>query len=81
MQNTNYVSMLPREPGKRESRYIHCFMKDGISSSHNDYQNESINAESDKQLPNVDRVSILEEQVELMQLEIDELREKLEAII
>ncbi len=86
MQNTNYVSMLPREPGKRESRYIHRFMKDTISSSHNDYQNESINAEpvyaeSNKPLSHVDRVSNLEEQVELMQLEIDELREKLEALI
>ncbi len=38
MQNTDkgpYVSMLPRETGKRESRYMHCFIKDGLSSFNN----------------------------------------------
>jgi len=81
MQQADYVSMLPREPGKRESRYIHRFSKDGLTSSDNDTQHESINAEPDKENCHDDRVSALEEQVELMQLEIDELREKLESLL
>ncbi len=76
-----YVAKLPREPGKRESRFIHCFMKDGISSTNIEYHRQDTDTESTRQLPKIDRVSALEEQMELMQLEIDALREKLETLI
>jgi len=81
MQNTDkgpYVTRLPREPGKRESRFTHCFTKDSDTSSNIHSQDDSTNTESDKQLSHNGRISVLEEQVELMQLEIQELREQLE---
>lgn len=80
MSQTGYVVKLEREPGKRESRYAHCFSdeeqsNDSISDSanlivvSNQVTPENIdNSQSD-------RITALEEQVELMQMEIDELRQ------
>jgi len=80
MSQAGYVVKLEREPGKRESRYAHCFSNEEQSS-----QSISDNADlavvsnqiapensSDSQS---DRIAALEEQVELMQMEIDDLRQ------
>lgn len=73
-----YVIKLEREPGRRESRYMHCFtdvesysttdQTSGGTSVVTEYSNDD------------ERLVALEEQVALMQLEIDELREKLDKL-
>jgi uncharacterized protein YceH (UPF0502 family) len=88
-----YVKKLPREPGKRESRYVHLFSGDPVTISINtatdniDLENTAIdktgyescetktiaavNVNNEK---SDDRVSLLEQQVTIMQKDIDELR-------
>lgn len=79
-----FVIRLEREPGKRESRYAHCF-------GNLEGQNQAKEAENSNQLDPVSvntpmdvnqkaRIVALEEQLELMQLEIDELRQMMESI-
>jgi uncharacterized protein len=89
------VIKLAREPGKRESRYAHCFSESSIEQhSLTTNQNQcsaEITAETSdlNNRPNSDvshsnsnhmeaRITLLEEQVELLQLELDELKAKLE---
>lgn len=71
-----YVLKLEREPGRRESRYMHCF------GSHDELaiqaESSSLSGDIENHPTNEHRITVLEEQVALMQLEIDELREKLE---
>jgi uncharacterized protein len=78
------VLKLEKLPGKRESRYAHCFNEAGVES-----KPTSINSiiasdtESEKKITvnninEMNRVSELEGKVELMQMEIDELRAMLE---
>ncbi len=80
-----YVVKLAREPGRRESRYDHCFsfpekdaeqqaLPDEVSSLELP-GNEQLTVASNK------RLETLEEQVELMQMEIDELREQLSQLL
>lgn len=65
-----YVVKLPREAGKRESRYAHLFSGERDS--------ESIIEPSERQTTSDEeysaRISLLEQQVELMRSEIDELK-------
>ncbi|MBV1910730.1 MAG: YceH family protein [Kangiellaceae bacterium] len=83
------VIRLEREPGKRESRYEHCFGDSQFNANQSEPQFNShpseespsaITSDSNSNLVSKtdQRVAALEEQVELMQLEIDELREALE---
>ena len=78
------VIKLERELGKRESRYAHCFGDDSIESSYaRQEQISTIDVESlapTNSINDETRLKALEEQVELMQLEIDELRELLTKI-
>ena len=72
-----FVQSLPREPGKRESRWQHLL---------GDSQAEQLAApEPVMTSPSAsgveERVAELESQVELMQLEIDELKEQLKALV
>ena len=86
MSQTGYVVKLEREPGKRESRYAHCFSDLDLTELNasdstgllatNSQESQLINEHSQ-----LDRISLLEEQVELMQMEIDELRQKLEQLL
>lgn len=77
------VIKLAREPGKRESRYAHCFSDDSEQELHDlDTYNENKSnqslatkfEETPDKLHEV-RLVALEEQVELLQLELEELRE------
>ncbi len=86
MSQTGYVLKLEREPGKRESRYAHCFSdkkESNNSASLNPdlalVNNPIIRTNNDD--PQSDRLAMLEEQVELMQMEIDELRQLIKGSI
>ncbi len=74
------VIKLDREPGKRESRYAHCFTDlNDVTANQKQHSNRSETTEANA--ADNSRLSALEEQVELMQMEIDELREKLNQIL
>ncbi len=80
-ENGPFVEKLIREPGKRESRFMHCFGDQvEIIESHND-DSTVLKSITIPQPSEDKRFELLEEQVELMQLEIDELREKLELLL
>jgi len=76
-ENGPYVIKLIREPGKRESRYAHCFM------DQSEWETEVANDNNDLTKPKIssDRLSTLEHQVELMQLELDELKTTLKDVL
>jgi uncharacterized protein YceH (UPF0502 family) len=74
-ENTPLVVKLERLPGKRESRYAHCFGDEVL---------ETQTVEAETPLVVIDapnRISELEDKMEMMQMEIDELREKLATLI
>jgi len=69
------VVKLPREPGKRDSRYAHLF-------SGEVHVNESIpSAATPRSNPDKDRISELENQVLELRLELDELKQKVESLL
>ncbi|WP_444998325.1 YceH family protein [Aliikangiella sp. IMCC44359] len=74
------VIKLDREPGRRESRYAHCFSE--ITSDKpiisNEAVQESQNVEGNE---TNERLLALEEQVELMQMMIDELQQRLDDLV
>ncbi len=82
------VIKLDREPGKRESRYAHCFAEkvvtsefqtDNASHTHSvsdNLQTDTTNSQDNHAMEK--RVALLEEQVELLQLELEELRASME---
>ena len=85
-QKNPLVIKLERLPGKRESRYAHCFAEAVIHAK----AEPEFESESESNFPSglvvantveLERVALLEEKVELMQMEIDELREKLERLL
>ncbi len=66
------VVKIPREPGKRESRYAHLFSGNPQSSSLSTTESDEIETEiSDRE-----RIDALEKQVYELQLSLDELRQK-----
>lgn len=66
------VVKLPREPGKRESRYAHLFSGSPQASSVSTMASRVIETDmSDRE-----RIAILENQVLVLQLSFDELKEK-----
>lgn len=75
---------LAREPGKRESRFAHCFSDTLAIEQEPDIHGEAQQlvaiADSHQQNDNSieNRVSLLEEQVELLQLELEELKAVME---
>ncbi len=76
------VKKLEREPGRRESRYIHCFTDielqegfDGVVERSISQFSANANAPDSQSSNSEVRISQLEEKVELLQLELDELRE------
>ncbi len=88
------VIKLTREPGKRESRYAHCFadnseseldqtqMADEPNLTSTDAGSRTANPNQSSHQPMqqsnlAERVSELEEQVALLQLELEELHQKL----
>ena len=67
------VVKIPREPGKRESRYAHLFSGKP--------QTSTLSTESDKieiEVSDRKRIDALEKQVYELQLSLDELRQKYE---
>lgn len=84
MSREGHVVKLEREPGKRESRYAHCFIDEEYSENTADDSTDLTVADNQETQPNhnnpqSDRIAALEEQVEFMQLEIDELRQLIES--
>jgi len=69
------VVKLPREPGKRESRYAHLFSGLPQSSTLSTMESDEIEV-SDRE-----RIDALEKQVHELQLSLDELRQKYEHLI
>ncbi len=83
MIKEKYVVRLPREPGKRESRYAHCFSGDNFAdTAEAGTENTGLDTIGDagKHRPD-DRISDLVEEIELMKLEIEELREQIQNLI
>jgi len=97
--HAQYVVKLPREPGRRESRYMHCFSDEDLDTpGNNQMQSEEyhhahasdsgvadshkgiMDKQVDQQADNLARIKNLEEQVALLQMEVDELRERLDAL-
>jgi uncharacterized protein YceH (UPF0502 family) len=77
-----YVAKLPREPGKRESRYMHLFSGDELltemsSNAAYSHENNTVSSISthDDTIDYAERIQTLEQQVESMQAEIDELKQ------
>ena len=68
------VAKLPREPGKRESRYVHLFSSLPQLSTLTENDGAETNA-SDRE-----RIDALEKQIYALQLGLDELREKYERL-
>ncbi|MEQ1484291.1 DUF480 domain-containing protein [Methyloglobulus sp.] len=68
------VAKLPREPGKRESRYAHLFS--GLPQSSTLSTTESDKIETDAS--DRERIDALEKQVYELQLSLEELRQKFE---
>lgn len=64
------VAKLPREPGKRESRYIHLFGGTPQSTSLQATESEEIETEATDR----ERIDALEKQVRELQLGLDQLR-------
>ena len=75
-----YVVKLPREPGKRESRYAHLFSGDieptAVQSQHTTVVEPLVTPVSQQE----ERIVELERQVEIMRAEIDELKQQWEAL-
>ena len=71
------VAKLPREPGKRESRYAHLFS--GLPQPSTVSAKESDNI--DTKASDRDRIDALEMQVYELQLSLDELRQKYEQLL
>jgi uncharacterized protein len=70
------VVKLPREPGKRESRYAHLFS--GLPQPSNVSTTESDEVETD--VSDRERIDALEKQVYELQLGLEELRQKYELL-
>ena len=68
------VAKLPREPGKRESRYVHLFSGKPQSSMLSTTESDEIETE----VTDRERIEALEKQVHELQLSLDELRRKYE---
>ncbi len=68
------VAKLPREPGKRESRYVHLFSGE-YQATNNPEMRADKTRDSDRE-----RIEALENQVLELRLELDELRQKLERL-
>lgn len=66
------VIKLPREPGKRESRYAHLFSGSPQLAAVSSLPSSVI----DPEISDRERISILENQVLALQLSLDELKEK-----
>ena len=81
MSQSGFVVRLEREPGKRESRYAHCFSDEDHTENSRLIATNSQESQPNNHHSKSERIAVLEEQVELMQMEIDELRQKLESIL
>lgn len=84
-----YVVKLDREPGRRESRYQHCFSDSesasAISSAgtaseytESDSNVNSSQAHSDSSSPANEKIAELEERILMLELEMESLKERLD---
>ncbi len=67
------VTRLPREPGKRESRYAHLFSGEVITESP-----PNMGAAMPDTTQDADRIALIEKRLEAMQAEINSLKSRLE---
>jgi len=72
------VVKLERLPGKRESRYAHCFSEQGVETQITHTAETNV---IERTSNGAERINELEDKVELMQIEIDELREKINELL
>jgi uncharacterized protein YceH (UPF0502 family) len=70
------VKILPREPGTKESRYMHLFSGDTIPSSSLDRNHTAALADPGSSEPDNERIQILEQQVSGLKKELHALREQ-----
>jgi uncharacterized protein YceH (UPF0502 family) len=71
------VRMLPRQPGTKESRYMHLFARDTVPPS--DYAPRATSDATPANTHDSARISILESEVSSLKKEIAELRQQLSA--
>ncbi|MGQ0657917.1 MAG: YceH family protein [Chromatiales bacterium] len=71
-----FVTRLPREPGRRESRYAHLFSGEVIASADGAGE-ESASAASVRASERGDRLAQMEEEVRALRAEVDELKRRL----
>jgi uncharacterized protein YceH (UPF0502 family) len=69
--------MLPRQPGTKESRYMHLFAGDTVPPS--DYVPRTNAATTPENTHDSARISVLESEVSSLKKEISELRQQLSA--
>jgi len=71
------IVKLPREPGKRESRYAHLFSGPPQTSA----LSTAASVEIETEISDRERIELLEMQVYELQLSLDELRQKYERLV
>lgn len=69
------VTQLPRQPGRKEPRYMDLLREDIPMEAGNDNPDASLDNSA---LPGADRLSVLEQEVALLRQEVNELTESLE---
>jgi uncharacterized protein YceH (UPF0502 family) len=70
------VKVLPREPGTKESRYMHLFAGDTIPSSATNIARSTAAATPENSEPASERIQVLEQQVSELKRELLTLREQ-----
>jgi uncharacterized protein YceH (UPF0502 family) len=71
------VRVLPRQPGTKESRYMHLFAGDTVTPS--DYVPRATSDASPVNTHDSARIAVLESEVSSLKREISELRQQLSA--
>jgi uncharacterized protein YceH (UPF0502 family) len=70
------VKVLPRQPGTKESRYMHLFSGDEAPVGHTDLRHEDAIPSSSGSSLNADRMAQLEIEVDALRRELETLREQ-----
>jgi len=70
------VKVLPREPGTKESRYLHLFSGDTMASSASNHDRSAVVEKPGSSEHNNERMQALEQQVSELKKELDGLRQQ-----
>ena len=70
------VTVLPRQPGTKESRYMHLFAGDEVPDTRPETENSASGSASAKHSMDAERVAQLEVEVDALRRELETLREQ-----